>query len=262
MDNQKILRVSLEAAEAAGKYLKKFYGGRPQVEFKGEVNLVTQCDRESQEIISGIIKKHFPTHSILGEEDLNVENDKTFLWVIDPIDGTINFAHSLPLFSISIAFMLEGQTQVGVVYVPLLDEMFHTIRGSGACLNRKPIAVSGEHEMVKCLLATGFPYDRQTSEQNNVNHFNQFILKCRDIRRMGSAAIDLCYTAAGRFDGYWELKLYPWDTAAACLMVLEAGGMVTDFSGNPFDPFMKECLASNGQIHAEMLDILHRSPIG
>jgi len=257
MNYLEILSCAREAAATAGKHLVNSYGKRSEVEFKGEVDLVTSRDRESQEIIYKIIKDKFPDHSILGEEDLHVEKDKKLLWLIDPIDGTTNFAHSLPLFSISIAFLDEGETRVGVVYIPLLNEMFYAVKGTGAFLNEKPISVSCENDLGRCLLATGFPYDRRKSEKNNVSHFNKFILKCRDIRRMGSAAIDLCYTAAGRFDGFWEPKLHPWDTAAAFLMVLEAGGMVTDFSGNPFDPFTKECLASNKHIHPLMLEILN-----
>jgi len=259
MDDKKILSVAQEAALRAGKYLKKAYGygQRPEVEFKGDVDLVTEKDRESQEIIYKIIKENFPQHSILGEEDLNIEKDKELLWLIDPIDGTTNFAHSLPMFCVSIAFLVEGKSRVGVVYVPLLEEMFYAARGSGAFLNKKKITVSKEKDLGKCLLATGFPYDRRESPENNVNHFNKFIVRARGIRRIGSAAIDLAYTAAGRFDGFWEIKLYPWDTAAALLMVEEAGGKVTDFSNNPFDPFMKECVASNGQIHQRILKIIN-----
>jgi myo-inositol-1(or 4)-monophosphatase len=256
MDDKKILTVAREAAFQAGKYLKESYGQQLKVEFKGEVNLVTPVDTESQGIIYNIINKDFPRHSILGEENLNQEKDKKFLWLIDPLDGTTNFAHSLPMFCVSIAFLVGGETRVGVVYTPLLDEMFYAVKGKGAFLNGKEIHVSPEKELGKCLLATGFPYDRRESKDNNVANFNKFIVRVQGIRRMGAAAIDLCYTAAGRFDGFWELKLYPWDTAAGFLMVREAGGEVTDFSGNPFNPFMKEIAASNGHIHRQMLEII------
>lgn len=256
MDYEHILDIAKEAALTAGKFLEKNYDRQTEIEFKGAIDLVTQKDRESQQMIYKIIKNHFPQHSILGEEDLNVEKDKELLWLIDPIDGTTNFAHSLPIFCVSIAFMEKGIPQVGVVYVPLLDELFHAVRGKGAFLNKKQIHVSKKTELGKSLLGTGFPYDRRVSEINNVDHFNKFIVRALCIRRMGSAAIDLCYTAAGRFDGYWELKLFPWDSAAGMLMVEEAGGTVTDFSGNPFDPFKKECLASNSHIHSQMLEVL------
>ncbi len=257
MDQEKILNVAREAALTAGNYLKKCFGRESGIEYKGDINLVTERDKESQKIIYKMIKENFPLHSILGEEDLNVEKDKEMLWLIDPIDGTTNFARSLPAFCVSIAFMREGRVQMGVVYIPLLDEMFYAVRGSGAFLNKKPIHVSKEKGIGKSLLATGFPYDRRESKINNVDHFNKFIVRALGIRRMGAAAMDICYTAAGRFDGFWELKLFPWDTAAGLLMVEEAGGKVTDFSGNPFDPFMKECIASNGLIHSQMIEIIH-----
>jgi myo-inositol-1(or 4)-monophosphatase len=261
IDNEKILAAARQAALETGGFLKKCYGRRAEVEFKGDVNLVTRWDRESQEIIHKIIKDNFPGHSILGEEDLNVEKDKELLWLIDPIDGTTNFAHSLPMFCVSIAFMVRGGAEVGVVYVPVLDEMFYACRGGGAFLNGERIQVSAETDLGKSLLATGFPYDRRESADNNVDNFNKFIVKARGIRRMGAAAIDIAYAAAGRFEGFWELKLFPWDTAAAFLMVEEAGGKVTDFSGNPFDPFMKEIVVSNGHIHQQMLDILKSKPV-
>jgi myo-inositol-1(or 4)-monophosphatase len=257
MDMEKILAVARNAAFQAGKYMKASYGQQWEVEFKGEVDLVTRVDRESQEIIYQIIKRNFPCHSILAEENLKVEKDSNFLWLIDPLDGTTNFAHLLPVFCVSIAFLIEGETAVGVVYAPLLGEMFYAVKGGGAFLNEKKINVSTEKDLGNCLLATGFPYDRRKAKENNVVHFNKFIVRTRGIRRMGAAAIDLCYTAAGRFDGFWEPKLFPWDMAAGFLLVQEAGGKVTDFSGNPFDPFMKEIVASNGHIHQRMLEIIN-----
>lgn len=256
-DSDKLLSVAREAALTAGAHLKQSYGKHMEVTYKGEVNLVTQVDLESQDIVHNIIKKHFPGHSFLAEEDLDEKKDSECLWLIDPIDGTTNFASSIPIFCVSIAFQFKGQGQAGVVYVPLLDEMFHAAAGGGAFLNGQRLAVSEEKEIGQCLVATGFPYDRRECKNNNVDHFSKFILKARGIRRMGSAAIDLCYTAAGRLGGFWEPKLYAWDTAAGLLMVREAGGKVTDFSGNPFNPFMKECLASNGYIHGQMIEILN-----
>lgn len=258
MNFDKIRDVARQAALEAGNHLKCFYGQRPDVAFKGAVDLVTDRDRECQDIIHRTIQKNFPGHSILAEEDLNVEKDKELLWVVDPLDGTINFAHSLPMFSVSIAFQVEGDTRVGVVYIPVLDEMFHGIRGSGAFLGSRPLGVSKEKDIGNCLLATGFPYDRRDNP-SYVDNIKKFLVQVRGLRRMGSAAIDICYTAAGRFDGFWEPKLHPWDTAAAYMLVEEAGGRITDFSGNPYNPFMKECTASNSLIHQQMLDIINQS---
>ncbi len=258
LDYEKILSVAQEAALTAGKYLKENFDQKPEIEYKSEMELVTERDRESQQIICKIIKEHYPHHSLLGEEDLDVVKEKELLWLIDPIDGTTNFAHSLPIFCVSIAFLAAGKPQVGVVYAPILDEMFYGVRGAGAFLNKKQLHVSREKEIGKSLLCTGFPYDIRESKTNNVDHFNKFIFRALAVRRLGSAALDLCYTAAGRFDGFWELKLKPWDTAAAFLLVEEAGGEVTDFSDNPFDPFMIECVSSNGIIHPQMLEIINQ----
>jgi myo-inositol-1(or 4)-monophosphatase len=259
MDNEKILQVALEAARRAGSYLKENYSDvqRPEVEFKGEIDLLTKYDKESQEIICSILAENFPTHSILAEEDLNVVQEKESLWLIDPLDGTTNFAHSLPVFSVSIAFYLENKPLVGVVYAPILQEMFHAVSNGGAFLNQKKITVSKEKKLGDSVLATGFPYDCRESKQNNLGNFSKFLVKARALRRWGVASIDLSYVAAGRFEGFWEPKLKPWDTAAGMLIVQEAGGKVTDYSDNPFDPFMKEILASNTHIHDQMLQVIH-----
>jgi myo-inositol-1(or 4)-monophosphatase len=258
VDDDQILDVARNAARVAGEYLKTAQDSSRTVEFKGEVNLVTEFDRRSQEMICNILKEHFPAHSILAEEDLSIEKDRDLLWVIDPIDGTTNFAHSLPMYCVSIAFMMKGKYSVGVVYLPVLDEMFYAVRGSGAFLNGTKIKVSAQKDLGNSLLATGFPYDRREHIDDYIKPFKRFVASSRGVRRMGSAAIDLAYTAAGRFDGFWEYKLQPWDTAAGFLLVEEAGGKVTDFSGNPYDPFMKEILASNGQIHGEMIEAVNQ----
>jgi myo-inositol-1(or 4)-monophosphatase len=267
IDNAKIMDIALEAALAAGQYLQENYrryrepNEQPKdsglnIEFKGEVDLVTRCDLESQKIICDILQKNFPDHSILAEENLDIVRNKELLWVIDPIDGTTNFAHSLPIFCVSIAFQLKGKSHVGVIYIPLLDEIFYATRGNGAFMNGKRLGVTGERMMGNSLLATGFPYDRHKDLEKYIKPFKRFLGSCRGIRRMGSAAIDLSYVAAGRLDGYWESELNPWDTAAASLLVEEAGGKITDYSGKPFNPSMKQCLASNGLIHKPMIDIL------
>lgn len=253
-----ILDTAIRAATEAGTYLKDTFSKRPKIEFKGKIDLVTERDRKSQEIIFNIIKREFPGHSILSEEDLNIEKDKELLWLIDPLDGTTNYAHSLPIFSVSIAFLEQGKTMAGAVYNPMLEEMFRAIKGDGVFLNNKQIHVSQSKDINNAVLATGFPYDLRESEITNFEQFKHFLFEARAIRRCGSAAIDLSYVAAGRFDGFWEFKLSPWDTAAAILFVTEAGGKVTDFSGNAFNPFMKECLASNSHIHSRMMEILKR----
>ncbi len=258
LDYSKILKIAKEASYQAGNYLKENFEVKPKVEFKGEINLITERDRKSQQIVYNIISNNFPEHSILGEEELNVEKDKGLLWIVDPLDGTTNYAHGLPYFCVSIAFMEEGVTKVGVVYNPMLDEMIWAKKDEGAYLNGKRLKVSNEVDINKSLIATGFPYDLRESEENNLNYFNEFIFNAQAVRRCGSAALDLAYVAAGRYDGFWELKLYPWDTAAAALFVEEAGGKVTDFSGNEFNPFKKECLASNGIIHNQLLEIIKK----
>lgn len=253
---RKCLEVAQEAALAAGAFLKERFHQKPEVEFKGEINLITQRDRQSQEIIFNVISKQFPNHSILGEEDLETGGSGDFLWVVDPIDGTTNYAHTLPVFCVSIALLVEHKPHIGVVYNPMLDEMFWSVKGHGAFLNKTNLRVSGEKDLGRSLLSTGFPYDLRESNDNNLDHFLRFVKVTQGIRRWGAAAIDISYVAAGRFDGFWEMKLYPWDTAAAVVFVEEAGGTVTDFSGAPFDPFKKEILASNGHIHFKMVEIL------
>ncbi len=246
----------MSAAIQAGEYLKETLPKKPTVEFKDRINLVTDRDRHSQEMIHKIIKENFPGHSILAEEDLDIQGDKECLWLIDPLDGTTNYAHSLPIFCVSIAFLEQGKPNVGVVYNPMLEEMFQAARGAGAFLNNKRIKVSSEKDLDRVLLATGFPYDVKKSAPDIINHFIKFLQRAQGIRRCGSAALDLAYLAAGRFDGFWESKLHPWDTAAACLFVEEAGGQISNFSGEPFNPFMQECLASNGHIHRQLLEII------
>lgn len=273
-ENNQILECARYAALEAGKYLlaahrAQIYGlpdhaegeekQRVDVEYKGPIDLVTAYDRGSQDIICKIINAQFPSHSILAEEDLELQRNQEQLWVIDPIDGTTNFAHALPMFCVSIAFLEAGLPHIGVVYLPALDELFYAVRGQGAFLNDQRICVSRENQLTASLLATGFPYNRRENIDFYLAPFKQFKMEARGVRRMGSAAIDLVYTASGRFDGYWEYNLHPWDTAAASLILLEAGGTITNFSGQPFNPFMKECLASNGLIHQRMLEIIQKS---
>ncbi|MCP2520808.1 inositol monophosphatase [Candidatus Aminicenantes bacterium AC-335-K20] len=250
------LQIASEVAKEAGKFLKENFENIKEIEYKGEVNLVTEYDKEAQELIYSKLSSAFPEHGFLGEEDLEKRGDYEFRWIIDPLDGTTNYAHGYPVFCVSIALEHRDRIILGVVYNPMLDELFWAIEGRGAYLNNRKIKVSSTKELDKSLLATGFPYDLRESKNNNINHFNNFILKVQAVRRGGSAALDLCYVACGRLDGFWELKLFPWDIAGGMLIVKEAGGKVSDFRGNEIDPYAKEILASNGFIHSQMIEIL------
>jgi myo-inositol-1(or 4)-monophosphatase len=257
-------QIATQAALKAGKILTEHAGKVQSIGYKDEVNLVTEVDCLSEETIIGIIKGAFPDHSILTEESEGKKTESEYKWVIDPLDGTTNYAHDFPSYCVSIALEREREIILGVVYNPNLNELFVAEKGRGAYLSRgeKPeegkrmISVSQTEQLSKSLLATGFPYDIRTSEIDNMNHFANFYKRSQAIRRAGSAALDLCYLAMGRFDGFWELKLSPWDTAAGSLLVTEAGGKVTDFSGGSFNIYLKEILASNGKIHQQMIDVL------
>jgi myo-inositol-1(or 4)-monophosphatase len=231
-------------------------GKDKKVELKGEINLVTEVDRICEQRIVEIIQKTFPEHNILTEETPMPEGSSPYRWIIDPLDGTTNYAHGYPFFCTSIALEFEGAIILGAIYDPLLDELFTAQQDHGAFLNGERISVSATPRLIEALLCTGFPYDLRESSVNNMDHFNNFIMEARAIRRDGSAALDLCYVAAGRFDGFWELKLNPWDVAAGKLIVEEAGGMVTDFGGGPLDIYGQETLASNGRIHGEIIRVL------
>lgn len=187
------------------------------------------------------------------------ERGSDFRWIIDPLDGTTNYAHRFPVFCVSIALEVSGRITLGVIYDPMRGEMFSAIKGKGAALNGKKITVSSERELDKSLLSTGFPYDIRESEENNLDHFSRFITKAQAVRRCGSAAIDFCYVACGRFDGFWELKLAPWDVAAGVLIVEEAKGRISDFRGYEFSIYDKEILASNSLIHDQMIAVLRLS---
>ncbi|KPJ61607.1 MAG: histidinol phosphate phosphatase [Latescibacteria bacterium DG_63] len=244
------------AAERAGKILTSRASLRRRIEFKGKVNLVTEVDRLAEEAIVRYLRKRFANHSFLAEETGGSELESEFLWIIDPLDGTTNYAHGFPVYSVSIGLRYLDSVVLGVVYNPNLDELFTATLNGGARLNGKKIGVSKTRSLTRSLLATGFPYDIRESRDNNLNHFSAFALRAQAVRRAGSAALDLCYLACGRFDGFWELKLSPWDVAAGSLIVTEAGGRVSDFSGGEFDIFSKEMLASNGRIHNQMLRTL------
>ncbi len=248
--------VATLAAMRAGRIQRKFYEGPLDVMRKGEVDLLTQVDLRSQEVILKTLRKAFPQDAFLAEENQEGHHAslKGPIWVIDPLDGTTNYAHGFPFFAVSIAFREHGTTQFGLIYQPLLRELFIAHRGRGATRNGKPIHVSRSPKVAESLLATGFPYDRRISPRNNLDLFHHFELAALCVRRAGAAALDLAYVAAGRLDGFWEPKLSAWDVAAGILMVQEAGGRVTDYRGKLVrDLWGGEVVASNGRIHREMV---------
>jgi myo-inositol-1(or 4)-monophosphatase len=255
-DIVKFLSVAWEAANAAGEIIRENWQRPQTIDYKGAIDIVTSVDRETERKIVGLIREHFPNHSILAEEETDIEgNDNEYRWIIDPLDGTTNFAHSYPQVSISIALEQSGQVILGLVYDPLRRECFRGVKSRGATLNGNPIRTSVVNELDKALLATGFPYDRREKADFYLAFFKAFLTRCQGIRRNGSAALDLCYVACGRIDGFWELKLRPWDIAAGALIAAEAGGQITDFSGNEFSIWGNETLASNSIIHREMVQI-------
>jgi len=259
MEYETFLDIAEKAARAGGDILKEYLVQPKEIEFKGEVDLVTVADRLSEDAIVGIISRAFPDHQILAEERTPKSSSSRYRWVIDPLDGTTNYAHGFPCFAISIAVEEAGRIVVGLVYDPLRDECFTAIKGQGAYLNGRAIRVSSIDKLDRALLATGFPYDRRKFVDDYLKPFRDFLIYAQEIRRPGAAAIDLCYLAAGRIDGFWEYKLHPWDVAAGSLMVTEAGGRVTDFSGHDYSIYGQETLASNGKIHEEMIQVLNIS---
>jgi len=250
------LEIAKQAALASGEIQMQHYRREKQIEFKGEINLVTQVDKMCEREIVSRLQGAFPEHDILAEEGTGTRKDSPYKWVIDPLDGTTNYAHGYPLFCTSIGLEYKGEIVVGVVYEPNLNELFLAEKGQGATCNGERIRVSKTSKLDEALLATGFAYNVKQVKNNNLDHFSNFILNARAVRRDGVAAADLCYLAMGRFDGFWELELQPWDLAAGFLMVEEAGGIVTDFRYKPFNIYMKEVLASNSLIHKEMTRVL------
>ena len=253
-----ILQEALEKAAAVVK--RKF--GKVDYALKGKANLVTAADVASQKTILTLIKKHFPAHDYIAEENGTKLSGSEYVWVIDPIDGTTNFAHTLPQCSISIALFYRGAPVLGGVKNPITGETFLAQKGKGATLNGKKIHVSKTPRLSQALLVTGFPYARFDYMQELLAKLGQFLNICHGVRRLGSAALDLCWVAAGRLDGYWEQSLRPWDVAAGTLILQEAGGKVTDFSGKPFEKienYGQTVLASNGKIHPQMLRVLRQT---
>jgi myo-inositol-1(or 4)-monophosphatase len=246
-----------ELARGAGEIISRNYQKLTDIQHKGEIDLVTEVDHLSERYLISEVLKRFPHHRILSEESGERAGQAEHAWLIDPLDGTVNYAHGVPVFAVSIAYQLEGKLELGVVFDPTRDEMFSAKQGGGACLNGIPIHVSSTNQLAHSLLATGFSYDIRTHPETNLDHFARFSLRSQGIRRLGSAALDLCYVACGRYDGYWELRLNPWDVAAGGLIAIQAGAQVTDVRGGPdFLATPQSILAANPAVHPQMLALL------
>jgi myo-inositol-1(or 4)-monophosphatase len=244
----------IKAAMASGALIKEKINGKFLIENKeGPNNLVTEVDKASEALIMDIIREEFPDHFILSEEIGELKMDSSYKWIIDPIDGTVNFANGIPLCCVSIGIEKDGVMIMGAVYNPMLNEFFFAEKNEGAFLNEQRIRVSDQSEVKHACLVTGFPYTYLNTENSPLEVFGRLIREGIPVRRLGSAAIDLCWVAAGRFDGYYEHKLQAWDSAAGFLMVEEAGGTVTDFKGDPYSPYQPHLVATNGKIHDELL---------
>ncbi len=255
--NPLFLTTAIEAVVRAGDMMMAQFGRAVRIDKKGTIDLVTEVDVAVEQMFRALIAERFPDHAILGEElGGSASVPQGLCWVFDPIDGTTNFAHGVPIFCSSLALELGGVAEVAAVYDPTRRELFSAERGGGAYLNGQPIAVSAAQTLVESMLVTGFPYDVHTRVDEIVGLFAAFVGRARAVRRLGSAAIDLCYVAAGRMDGFWERDLQPWDIAGGALIVSEAGGSVTNYQGGPFTSRGRDVLATNGLIHAAMLEVI------
>ncbi len=248
----------LEAADTSGRLLLNMFEDKIKVDFKGDYDLVTEADRLAEEVIVNLIRKRCPDHDILAEEGDYDQRGSDQCWIIDPLDGTTNYAHGFPWFAVSIALQIRGEVVLGVVHNPYVGETYQAERGRGALLNHRPLKVSSTDRLDRALLATGFAYDHKDNPVNNYDHFETFQRAAQACRRPGVASLDLASVAAGRFDGFWEMNLKPWDLAAGVLLVEEAGGLVTDFDNLPMPLDRQECLASNGHIHEIMSSLLQQ----
>lgn len=258
MDIPRAKRAAVKAAYKGAEVLVKKFGHIEQVRKKGAIDLVTEADTESEAVILKTLREIYPDHTFLAEESGHsaAAGTNPCQWIVDPLDGTTNFAHQLPLFCISIALAVEDQLQVGVVLNPIAGELFTAVKGQGAELNGYPIEVSQVAKLSESLLVTGFPYDVASRMDEIIKRFDSCIRAAQGVRRLGSAALDLCYVACGRFEAFWEQNLKPWDTAAGALIAAEAGATVTDFKHQPFDIHSHEILASNTQVHSKMVAVL------
>ncbi len=259
-----LTQTAIQAARLGGAILQDYAKKGFKVHSKGEsINLVTEADLQSEKAIIQSIRKAFPEHQILSEEQgLQDIPEHPIKWIIDPLDGTVNFAHGFPMYNVSIGVEYEGTSVIGVIYDPTRDELFLGQQGRGATLNDTPIHVSSKPKIAEALLVTGFAYDIHTATDTNLKEFCAFTVRAGGMRRTGTAAIDLAYIACGRLDGFWELQLKPWDTAAGKIIVEEAGGKITNYAGEPYSIYGTTLLASNGLIHNDMIEILQTTRVG
>lgn len=244
-------------AKEAGEIIRDGFNNSISIEYKSDVtDLVTNIDKAAEKIITDFVSKEYPLHSIIAEESGQIEKSSEYTWVIDPIDGTTNFAHKLPIFSVSIGIQKNGENIIGVIYDVMRDKIYSAEKGCGAFQNQKRINVSSNSDLAKSLLVTGFAYDRTDEYKEAIKIFSSFLTKTRAVRRLGSAALDFCYVASGVFDGFWEANLSPWDVCAGILLVEEAGGKVTNYNNEKLDIFSNQYLATNGQIHDKMIEVI------
>ncbi len=248
----------MDAAKAGGKVIADNFDGTFEISSKDTINnLVTEVDKNSETAIIDVIRASYPEHYILSEEIGALSMDSDYKWIIDPIDGTVNFAHGIPICCVSIGLEYKGELLMGVVYNPMMNELFFAEKGKGAFLNEKPIKVSAKAKLESACLVTGFPYKWVDVGADPIKVFERFIRQGLPVRRLGSAAIDLCWVACGRFDGFWEYNLNPWDIAAGYLIIAEAGGRISNFKGEAYSVYEKQTLATNGRIHEDMLRVIN-----
>ena len=253
---RRYVQFACELSVGAGRILKRGFARRLKIDYKGRINPVTEYDLKAERYITSRISKRFSDHDTLAEESGAAAEKSPFRWIIDPLDGTVNYAHGFPVYCVSVALEYEREIVAGAVYDPERDELFHAGLGTGAFLNKRKIKVSSEKVLQRALLATGFAYNIGTAKRTNLGLFARMAKKAQGLRRPGSAAIDLCWLACGRIDGFWEFYLHPWDTAAAKLIVEEAGGTVSRINGKSYSIFSQDILASNSRIHKAMMAIL------
>ncbi len=257
---QPLIKTASEAAAQAGMLLLRYARDGFRVTHKSLIDLVTEADHAAEQCVIDVILASFPDHRILAEERGEIDRSPSlYRWIIDPLDGTTNFAHGFPAYCVSIGLEYKGECVLGVVYDPTRDELFSATRGGGARVNDRSIHVSRTSQLDQALLVTGFAYDIRETPNNNLDHFARFALRAQGLRRTGSAALDLCYVAAGRFDGFWEVKLKPWDMAAGVVILQEAGGTVTNLFGASHSLFGQELVSSNGLIHDAMISVIQES---
>ena len=254
------LATAIDVVLRAGEVQMRHLGGDLQIDKKGPIDLVTRVDLEVERMCRDTIAERFPDHGVLAEEFENNHTGRRHRWVFDPVDGTVNYAHGLPIFCSCLALEVDGRPEVAAVFDPTRRELFTAERGVGAWLNGVPLHVSGAGVVLDALLCTGFPYDVHETVDEVVALFAAFVARARAVRRLGSAALDLCYVAAGRLDGFWEQRLHPWDFSAASLVVEESGGLVSRFDGTSFNTQCGQIVASNGRIHEEMIAVIAGSP--